>query len=891
MSFTLRIGSQDLSPYVRLHPQDGFDPYGEGWSEPVFADAPASEGKLLLGTNVNSREMVWPLFLKGVGTAATLGTAYHDAVVADSPVAWWRLAESSGTSAADSAGTFTGTYNNSPTLGAAAADSDTGDKAVTFTAASSQSMTAPLVTSATDNFSLEAWVKLPNLTAQQTDIASNGSSTGPSNGWGIGISNGAETGTGLVLTGLQPGVGNINSGYTFADTNWHHIVMVRESGTTKFYVDGVLQSGTSVAAPLTPTTRFSLATRQFSSTFFNGTIDEVAVYTTALSSTRVSAHYAAASSGGTPAVAGKDNLHALIAQVNNEIANPTSSPLRVEWKDSGASNSTFYDVVAARIDPHFDFRLSEHNLADAALRVWCTPPYGHTATERIIATAAGTAPGLTASLIGVASPLVGDVAGKLRVDVVSGSAPLELLQGRMLAVSALPNSAFTPYIPAASMVRSVGSLIGASGAPASQALANNVNTDELVVQVPLRTPSAHVGRQRVLALTRTPAGAVDTVFNVPVVAFDDAGQRLGPTAIASSSRDWGILDLGVLSVPTTPAASYLFNIYAKAQSPGAAQTSELDLGAIYLLPEDNSRYIIERPQGVPIGGGDFLAYETTSVADIRTLSGDNFGNSYATHPAGLTGLTVSNLEGAAQASSPNATSGILFGATFGPLARIDGVFSPLSAHNAGSYGYSLELVGNTTTTARLRTGASPYLALNIAGAVASIGLLPTGLLGNTTVPFRMSLQLAGNRQCAVTMQAMTPSYSVVLANGSAAAIASVGSASGALGVGQPAVTMSRPSGLFQPILYQFSAYQPQTAASRSAPADTYQLDWVNPVRRAGATPSDITAQLAGQLRGAAPVARTASTAAVTVICQPIPGPANDVTSTTVRVREQFSYAR
>lgn len=49
--------------------------------------------------------------------AASIGfTTYDSAVIADSPVNYWKLIETSGTSAADSAGTNTGTYVNAPTL-------------------------------------------------------------------------------------------------------------------------------------------------------------------------------------------------------------------------------------------------------------------------------------------------------------------------------------------------------------------------------------------------------------------------------------------------------------------------------------------------------------------------------------------------------------------------------------------------------------------------------------------------------------------------------------------------------------------------------------------------------------------------------------------------------
>ena len=53
-------------------------------------------------------------------TVNATATSYDQAVLADSPAAYWRLGESSGSSAADSSGNGNGgTYQNGPTLRAA----------------------------------------------------------------------------------------------------------------------------------------------------------------------------------------------------------------------------------------------------------------------------------------------------------------------------------------------------------------------------------------------------------------------------------------------------------------------------------------------------------------------------------------------------------------------------------------------------------------------------------------------------------------------------------------------------------------------------------------------------------------------------------------------------
>jgi hypothetical protein len=224
-------------------------------------------------------------------------TAYRDAVVADSPVAYYRLAESVGPTAADSAGTFTGTYVNTPTLGVTSPISDTGDKAVTFAAASSQCVTAASVSSAINNFAVEAWMQLPSLTGQLAVVAFNGDDQAAGGGWGFGLSNGAGSGTGVRLTVYLGSITALDGLYAFADTNWHHVVMTRESGTIKCYVDGVSTGAAIGTAPVAGTAAMRIGCQRRSTAgdyrFFNGSVDEVSFYNTAITSTRAAAHYAA----------------------------------------------------------------------------------------------------------------------------------------------------------------------------------------------------------------------------------------------------------------------------------------------------------------------------------------------------------------------------------------------------------------------------------------------------------------------------------------------------------------------------------------------------------------------------------------------------------------------
>lgn len=80
---------------------------------------------------------------------------------------------------------------------------------------------------------------------------------------------------------------------SYADGKWHHAVGVRTAtGSIALYVDGAqVATGLATSHTMTTTQPTYVGTAQGTDEFFNGTIDELAFYDTALSSTRIAAHY------------------------------------------------------------------------------------------------------------------------------------------------------------------------------------------------------------------------------------------------------------------------------------------------------------------------------------------------------------------------------------------------------------------------------------------------------------------------------------------------------------------------------------------------------------------------------------------------------------------------
>jgi Concanavalin A-like lectin/glucanases superfamily len=220
--------------------------------------------------------------------------SYQSEVLADSPIYYFRLNEPSGTNANDlGSANNDGTYTNTPTLGVTGAIlTDPTDTAVTFAAAQSEYVTIPDVAASDvgDTFTFEAWVKINGAPAGNIGIFSFGTQSGYMR---VNSSDSCVHILRSEVADMGP------STVTVVDNLWHHIVWTKATTTNKIYIDGVDRTGTITNATMSnPTVRHAIGADVGAgpneADFFTGSIDEVAVYGTALSIIRVQAHYNAA---------------------------------------------------------------------------------------------------------------------------------------------------------------------------------------------------------------------------------------------------------------------------------------------------------------------------------------------------------------------------------------------------------------------------------------------------------------------------------------------------------------------------------------------------------------------------------------------------------------------
>lgn len=256
-------------------------------------------------------------------------SAYSDRILADGAIAYWRLDEVSG-NVVSKVGGYTGTVTGGVTRSQPGALSD-GNTAMAFDGSSSYVSVPSLTLQFPDNCSVEAWVRLTSPPNPQEIVGF----------WKPGTSGLRLRCDGRLQCYLEvAGTGFFIVGATTGrfDNAWHHVVFVRSGGTTgTIYVDGVVDGTAAAAAGVLTVSPapIVIGARPDSPTqwFAKGTLDEVAIYPTALTPAQISQHYAL-SSYNPSAVTGL--LSAGRAHAIKQLV-PYALPARTAWVESDAT--------------------------------------------------------------------------------------------------------------------------------------------------------------------------------------------------------------------------------------------------------------------------------------------------------------------------------------------------------------------------------------------------------------------------------------------------------------------------------------------------------------------------------------------------------------------------
>ena len=238
--------------------------------------------------------------------AAGVPGAYQAAVSADAPDYFWRLNETSGTVATDS-GTApvpnTGTYVSIGSLNNSPGAVRTGDPAAAFNGTSSKVTTSITLNNPyTAGYSVELWFK----TTSSGPLLQFNSSQTVNGGGADKFDRQLYVGTdGKVYFGqstTSPTI--VISPLTYADGNWHYVAGTYDGSHINLYIDGNLVAGSTSSSPGVYSGFWALGAGEETNTwpnsgggatvstiFFNGQVQDVAVYNLTLSNTRIYFHY------------------------------------------------------------------------------------------------------------------------------------------------------------------------------------------------------------------------------------------------------------------------------------------------------------------------------------------------------------------------------------------------------------------------------------------------------------------------------------------------------------------------------------------------------------------------------------------------------------------------
>lgn len=230
--------------------------------------------------SVVPHQQLWTGAESKASDAVTVDSSYRALVVGDGPAAYWRLGESSGTNAVDEMGASNGTYAGGYTLGASGALANNSNTAVELNGTGGR-VSAPSLPALnlTSQVSIEAWVN-PDSLAGTRWIVNKGTF------YYLYIDNGT------TYFGIHNGTYTYLTTTTVTTGAWQHLVGTYDGSSLVLYRNGVVVAQAPASGAISSTTE-PLFIGAFSTggSFFDGRIDETAVYGSGLTAAQALAHY------------------------------------------------------------------------------------------------------------------------------------------------------------------------------------------------------------------------------------------------------------------------------------------------------------------------------------------------------------------------------------------------------------------------------------------------------------------------------------------------------------------------------------------------------------------------------------------------------------------------
>ena len=323
------------------------------WNRPTmaFTDRGLSAGAHRYRLTVtdpygNTVTTAWVSVEVAAGTSAP--RPYADTVLEDGARNHWPLGEASGTTAFDHTGANDATISGGVTLGQGGAISGDADTSARFSGTSTGLVAMGTPVTGPQTFSIEGWFQTTSSVGGKI-VGFGNRNTGNSTSYDRHV---YMDRLGRVLFGVYPsGERVVTSPARYNDGKWHHVVATLGSEGMGLYVDGQLvgsRADTTSAQSYSGYWRIGGDSAWGNtSPYFDGAIDEVAIYSSALPADRVLNHYTLGSTGtGTnvaPTAAFVSSTSDLTATVDaSASADPDGTIVDTTWTfgDGGTGTGT-----------------------------------------------------------------------------------------------------------------------------------------------------------------------------------------------------------------------------------------------------------------------------------------------------------------------------------------------------------------------------------------------------------------------------------------------------------------------------------------------------------------------------------------------------------------------